>query len=381
MEMRKATRWFVGVAGIITAMTLGRCLADESATEPFFESQLIYEGQRFVSVVVAMDGTVLAFRGQGGPVQVRRSEDGGKTWGPIIEVGGGTALAGPGFAPGLMGAAVVDKKSGDVLAFQGFSMFRSSDTGRTWAEQKVEVKPDGFGGLGDTHGADSGITLRFGEHKGRLLMPARVTPPGMNNDLPWRPYLYNSAIFSDDGGKTWQTSHPFPVLGTGEGALAELSDGRVYYNSRSHMATDALRRVAWSHDGGLTWNNPETSTVLPDGIRGNNYGCAGGLTRLDVDGADVLVYSNIDSASGRQDLTVWATLDGAKTWPVKRLVHGGPAAYSSLAAGRPGTPSEGLVFVLFEGGEKHRYEGIRLARFNLAWLLNGTPTGDGQLPE
>lgn len=373
-------RFIRGCLGMAVAMAAGYCPAADPA-EPFFHVQQTYEGQRFPSVVVAMDGTVLAFRGQRGPVQVRRSEDGGQTWDPIIEVGGGTAPAGPAFTPGLMGAAVVDENSGDVLVFQGFSMFRSTDAGKTWAEQEVEVKPDGFGGPGDTHGSDSGVTLRFSEHKGRLLMPARVTPPGMNNDLPWRPYLYNSAIFSDDGGKTWQTSHPFPVLGTGEGTLAELSDGRVYYNSRSHMATDALRRIAWSQDGGLTWNNPETSRVLPDGVRGNNYGCAGGLTRIDVDGADNLVYSNIDTDSGRRDLTVWASLDGAETWPVKRLVHPGPAAYSSLASGRPGTSSQGLVYLLYEGGEEQRYEGIYLARFNLAWIFKGEPTGDGEIPE
>ncbi len=33
-------------------------------------------------------------------------------------------------------------------------------------------------GLGTTHGADSGITLRHGEHRGRLLLPARVMPGG-----------------------------------------------------------------------------------------------------------------------------------------------------------------------------------------------------------
>ena len=34
---------------------------------------------------------------------------------------------------------------------------------------------------------------------------------------------------SEDGGKTWQASAPFPAKGTGEATLAELSDGRIYY--------------------------------------------------------------------------------------------------------------------------------------------------------
>jgi sialidase-1 len=80
-------------------------------------------------------------------------------------------------------------------------------------------------------------------------------------------------------------------------------------------------------------------------------------------------------------MTVWASFDGAKTWPVKRLICAGPSAYSSLAAGRPDTPSEGQVYLLFEGAEAHRYGGIQVARFNLAWLLDGEPTGDGEIPD
>jgi hypothetical protein len=55
-----------------------------------------------------------------------------------------------------------------------------------------------------------------------------------------------------------------------------------------------------------------------------------------------------------------------------------PSAYSSLAAGRPGTPSEGWIYLQFEHGEgKQQYAGCQIARFNLAWLLAGEATGDG----
>jgi sialidase-1 len=87
------------------------------------------------------------------------------------------------------------------------------------------------------------------------------------------------------------------------------------------------------------------------------------------------VFSNIESPKGRHSGTVWASFDGGTTWPVKRLVEKGSFAYSSLAAGRPGTPSEGWIYLLHEGSG-----GGRIARFNLAWLLQGEPTGDGELP-
>ena len=108
----------------------------------------------------------------------------------------------------------------------------------------------------------------------------------------------------------------------------------------------------------------------------------GGLVRLPVKNRDILIYSNADTAGGeRERMTVWASFDGGKTWPIKRLVDAGPGAYSSLDAGRPGTPSEGQIYLLFEGGEKGRYSAIQVAKFNLSWLLEGEKTGDGELPE
>ena len=46
-----------------------------------------------------------------------------------------------------------------------------------------------------------------------------------------------------------------------------------------------------------------------------------GLTRLAVTGKDILIYSNCDSPSGRKQGTVWASFDGGKSWPIKRLVY------------------------------------------------------------
>ena len=99
---------------------------------------------------------------------------------------------------------------------------------------------------------------------------------------------------------------------------------------------------------------------------------------LPVTDRDILIFSNIDTEQPKRErATVWASFDGGKTWPVKRLVYDGPSAYSSLAAGRPGTPSEGLIFLHFEGGPKG---GSQVARFNLAWLLEGELTRDGKIP-
>jgi len=103
----------------------------------------------------------------------------------------------------------------------------------------------------------------------------------------------------------------------------------------------------------------------------------GGLVRLPVRDRDILVFSNIVSPGGRHHGHVWASFDGGRTWPIRRLVFEGPFAYSSLDAGRPETPSEGWIYLQFEGGPKG---GGSLARFNLGWFLEGGKTGDGDVP-
>ena len=63
------------------------------------------------------------------------------------------------------------------------------------------------------------------------------------------------------------------------------------------------------------------------------------------------------------NLTISASFDDGRTWPLARLIHKGPAAYSDLAV----LPN-GEVLCFYEGGKKFRYESMLLARFNLAWL-------------
>jgi len=364
--------------------------------KPTFNTQKLFVGERNPNIVVAMDGTIVASWGEvennfklgKKGIRVRRSKDGGKTWGELITV------AKPCWHGG--GLTVIES-TGDIIAFAEakyppapVTVHRSSDHGKTWKPDiGTVIHKDKNGHRPSMHFAEHGITLRRGKHAGRLLRAARWYAGGdRRQNLP---KMYNTAIYSDDNGKTWHTSGPFPALGTGEGAVAELSDGRIYYNSRRHWDPAgstydrALRWAAWSTDGGATWKDPQITTILPDGARGsigNGSGCLGGLVRLPVRGRDILLYSNCDSTTGqRKDVTVWASFDGGNTWPLKRRVFIGPSAYSSLSAGRLGTPSEGQIFILLEGGKTHRYEDGHFARFNLSWLLGGKKTGDGKLPK
>jgi len=364
---------------VLTTLALlaacGAAFAAEGKLEPFLgepklEMQQVFKGDRFPNVVIATDGSVLAVWGG---VMVRRSEDGGETWGPEILVGKGH----------MGGGVTVNETNGDIFAFVGEhhpptreTVYRSQDHGKSWSVMKAEIKPDSKGNKPEMHMNEHGITLMRGEHKGRLIRPARYYGKA-NAGSEW-PNHYTTAIYSDDGGKTWLTSELFPAFGTGEATVAELSDGRIYYNSRRHWApegVDNLRRwTAWSDDGGATWKDLANCKVLPDGPQNTGYGLMAGLVRLPIEGKDILIFSNCDSPNGRNQGTVWASFDGAKTWPLKRLVTKGGFAYSSLNAGRPGTKSEGWIYLLYEGG------GGQVARFNLSWVLQGEKAGDGEVP-
>lgn len=347
-------------------------------TELFDVTQL-YDTERFPNVVVATDGTIITTWGSSNYV-VRRSTDGGLSWEPQI------FIANPGFHGG---GTIVDETSGDVLAFvedghpySPLTIYRSHDHGLTWKADDHVIRPDERGNTPSMHMNERGLTLKHGMYAGRLIRAARVYAEG--NDVQYWDHHYTNAIYSDDGGKTWQTSSPFPAYGTGEAAIEELSDGTLYYNSRRHRSTDGMsplwRYIAWSRNGGQTWEEMSVSDVLPDGNQNTEYGLMAGLVRLPVDGHDILIFSNIDMprekdaeaysyaqrVNGRVRGTVWASFDGGKTWPVKRLVDEGSFAYSSLAAGREGTPGEGVIYLLYESNG-----GGKMARFNLAWLTSG----------
>jgi len=358
--------------GTICTLALPAVAQGTAATVPLFEVQDLFDDLRIPNIVVTTDGTVLAFAKSGR--LVRRSTDGGDTWEPAREVGTDAG-----------GSAIVDETTGDVMVVRPGkgTLWRSSDQGASWHKEEITIKPN-LAGHGTPDGlpsntacSESGITLQYGEHKGRLLMPTRIMAPKGTNDQEHWPYHYNTAIYSDDGGKTWQTSSPIQS-GTGEGTLAELSDGAIYYNSRSHMSVDHRRRIAWSHDGGamfVDWRVDDDLFEVGEPFYFKygtkpSYGCNAGMIRMPLEatgGKDVLLFSTPDNpGKDRLHMTVWASFDRGDTWPVKRLVYEGPSAYSSLAANKDGT-----IFLLFERGVEKLYETISLARFNLAWLAEG----------
>jgi sialidase-1 len=338
-------------------------LAAEPVQVPVFVAgQGGYHTYRIPSVIVSPKGTVLAFcegrkagRGDTGDIDLllKRSTDGGKTWGesqvvwddadnvcgnpcPVVDAKTGTVWL-------LMTHNLRTDTEAKIVAGTGTGsrtvwITKSRDDGATWAkpvEITKGVKKPGWTWYATGPGV--GIQLK----SGRLLIPCDSKSDGGK-------VRESHVIFSDDGGKSWKLGG---VVGPGcnECQAVELADGSVMLNMRG-VPPGKHRLVAISTDGGETFTKPVEDPALVEPV------CQASILRLPGEGGGIL-FSN-PASTRREKLTVRLSRDEGKTWPVAKLLHPGPAAYSCLTV-LPG----GEVGCLYERGARQPYEEIVFARF------------------
>jgi len=341
-------------------------------------------------LAVSNAGTILAFaearidhRDEGAHhLVLRRSTDGGATWGPVLfieESAGGECWANP--------AALVDRKTGRLfifyvlndrnLATQVFYRW-SDDDGLTWSARR-EITPmlaatDELGWTVFMTGPGHGIQLRDGRLVLQLWGRREITHP-----VAERRYG-NRVIYSDDHGATWEPGGTVPldpVLGNNEARLVETERGALVLNARpaAFRGSGRRRRVASvSLDRGMSWSPPAFDGSLPE-----LWPCDCGLiewTGPEEEGPGERrtrrLFSTITKRRNDPDNTLEVSLsfDEGITWPVRRAVHRGPCNYSDMAV----LPDRSVA-VLFGAGSLpasplHAEEAL-LVRFNAAWLTSG----------
>jgi len=234
----------------------------------------------------------------------------------------------------------------------------SDDDGQTWSKPKPIIdqlinKPH----WQEWSPVHSGLQLRNGPHKGRLVVPVRCYCPDEDpGTLDWR-FQTNSAMFSDDGGETWQLGARTGDF-LGECSITERPDGSVYMNQRASPGNGRAseRWYTISHDGGATFE-PTRTTGSPDVL------CHVGLTTTNQQsGRPLMIMSGILGIK-REQLTISTSTDSGLTWAPKRVLEPGPAAYSDLAM----LPN-GDILCVYETGRRNSRQNLAIARFNLHWV-------------
>ncbi|MFI0135626.1 exo-alpha-sialidase [Streptomyces luteogriseus] len=365
-----------------------------AAAAPEFDQQVLFKASqdpgyacfRIPAIVRTTSGTLLAFAegrvlncGDAADIDIvlKRSIDGGRTWGPlqVVTEGAGDTHGNP--------APVVDRGTGRILLAETYNTGRtdagnctvpcdrtphlqhSDDDGRTWSKPRDlsdEILPEHWNSWYAT-GPVHGIQLTRGRHAGRLVF-------GVNTET-WNGSRVSAnhaaLVVSDDGGDSWRVgaTDTWPIGPDGvfrqkpsEVTLTERADGALLVSGREQDGTDlGHRSQTLSTDGGDSFVTPFRD--LPD------------LYTPQVQGAtlrlgDRMLLSAPADPDRRRTMMVRSSYDGGRTWEsVDRgtVVTTDWSGYSDMAA-VDGT----TVGLLYEGGAADARDEIRFARFTEDWL-------------
>ncbi|WP_330308671.1 MULTISPECIES: sialidase family protein [unclassified Streptomyces] len=368
--------------------------AEQASATGEFEQQVLFKASqdpgyacfRIPAVVKTTEGTLLAFAegrvlncGDAADIDivVKRSTDGGRTWGPlqVVNDGGGDTHGNP--------APIVDRETGRILLAETYNKGRtdsascsvpcnrtphlqySDDDGLTWSQPRDlsdEILPANWNSWYAT-GPVHGIQLTRGKHAGRLVF-------GVNTET-WdgsRVTANNAALItSDDGGDHWGigATDSWPIADDGtfrqkpsEMTLAERADGSVLVSGREQDGTDLGHRTqAVSRDGGDSFTGPFRD--LPDLYAPQVQGSS---LRL----GDRILLACPGDPDRRRTMMIRSSYDGGRTWEsVDRgtVVTTDWSGYSDMARVDGDT-----VGLLYEGGAVDARDEIRFARFTEDWL-------------
>ncbi|ATL31930.1 sialidase family protein [Streptomyces formicae] len=396
-SLRVRLRSLRTAAAAVTAVAVGALLpapSAQAAQTPPFEQQVLFRASqdpgyacyRIPAVVKTTKGTLLAFAegrvndcSDAGDIDLvlKRSHDGGRTWGPlqVINEGAGDTHGNP--------APVVDRESGRVLLAETYNTGRtdgkncdvpcdrtphlqySDDDGASWSAPRDlsdEILPADWNSWYAT-GPVHGIQLTRGKHAGRLAFS--VNAETWNGSRVTANHA--ALIISDDGGDHWRIgakdSYPIADDGTfrqkpSEMTLTERPDGAVYVSGREQDGTDLGHRThAISYDGGSSFAAP--FRALPDLYTPQVQGSTlwfGGRMLLACPG----------DPDRRRTLQIRSSYDGGRTWDsVDRgtTVTTDWSGYSDLVR------ADGAhVGLMYEGGAVDARDEIRFARFTEDWL-------------
>lgn len=284
-------------------------------------------------------------------IVIRRSSDHGATWSAIesiVDYPIGTSASDP--------SMILDEETGVVFLFYNYmdlvtspdqyylKYISSIDNGKTWTapmDITDQITPPSWGK--DFKFITSGRGVQTSS--GTLLHTIVNLEKGL--------HVYGS----DDHGDSWYLIET-PIIPGDESKIITLDDGTWMINSRVNNTT--YRTVHTSHDEGLNWTT-RTDTTLIDPA------CNASILRYTSisDGAkkNRILFSNANSATARENLTLRISYDEGKSWKYSKTIYKGKSAYSSLCI-----LENGDIGIFFE---KDDYKNNVFTKVSLEWLTNG----------
>jgi sialidase-1 len=347
-----------------------------------------YSAFRIPAVITTRSGDLLAFAegrsdglGDAGNIDtvVKRSTDGGCTWHPlqVVQDSGANTSGNPAPVVTASGRVVLLTTynagtateaailRGQVPAEDSRRVFvqYSDDDGATWSKPReitftAKLADWRWYATGPGHAT----RLTHGPHRGRLVVPANhsIAPPAGSSDLGSEAKYYGGHdLYSDDDGRTWHIGYvddtPDGELNVNETTATELTDGRVYFNTRDQNGTAPGNRAdAYSLDGGRTLREPfRPQPALAGPVVEGSV--------LQTRGPEApLLYSGPADPTKRAVMTLRASHDGGLTWQPVLTLSQLPASYSDLVQVDART-----VGVLYETGNAGANETITFRRVAL----------------
>ena len=326
-----------------------------------------YNTFRIPSIITTDSGVVLAFAegrknssSDSGDIDLvlKRSIDGGKTWGDLIIIRDDSTNVCGNPSP------VIDRKTGKIFLLSTWNrgddteseiinmtsvdtrrvyVMNSIDEGLSWSKpieitDKVKKPNWTWYATGPVHG----IQIREGSKKGRMIIPCDHIEANTKK-------YYSHIIYSDDGGSSWNIGGTTPQDQVNECCVAEIGKGKLILNMRNYDRTQMNRKISISNDYGESWGDIYDDKALVEPI------CQASILRYSFKGygRNDLLFINPADKNKRLNMTLRLSNDLGRTWKGEFILHEGPSAYSDITKLRNGN-----VGCLFEAGKNSPYEGI-----------------------
>ncbi|MFM1877287.1 MAG: hypothetical protein RLZZ241_153 [Bacteroidota bacterium] len=280
-------------------------------------------------------------------ILMRKSEDGGKSWSPIqVVVDFGELQAGnptpifdqldPDYPKGRLflfynTGTASEQETREGLGRRRAHFITTIDGGLTWSAPQEFTEQAHFDRFSTKPTTDArslafapghGMQLKSGRAAGRLVIPANHSlGPPLEEFAEYRSY----AIYSDDHGKSWNTTPDVNVPASNEAMATQLNGDTLLMVIRMQDRKYQNKLIARSTNSGSTWESTWLAQDLTTPM------CQSSIISVSDSAYNGIYHLGPAATDSRKQLTLWHSDNGGINWEILHEIWPGSAAYSDLA--------------------------------------------------